>query len=237
MKKRLNFMLIFGLAGILIFSTTVMGYAADAVQFDQNSQMKDEAYWNEIKELKVKAESYVDSVLSPARVGGHKSLTIPTKKQINYYYCGPASLRMVLLYHGIDQTQSYIAGKIGTTEAGSDVAPMRTYLNSQVGSGTYTYVNVSELAFSDGLVYSIDKRKPLICMIQTSKLEYYKGHKSVHFVVAKGYDWDMNGSASYSTVTLNDPNNNNDYYGERTCTWTEMSQALNASNGWYIMAK
>lgn len=26
MKKRLNFMLIFGLAGILIFSTTVMGY-------------------------------------------------------------------------------------------------------------------------------------------------------------------------------------------------------------------
>ena len=42
--------------------------------------MKDEAYWNEIKELNVKAESYVDSVVSPARVGGHKSLTIPKQR-------------------------------------------------------------------------------------------------------------------------------------------------------------
>ncbi|MEY8365825.1 C39 family peptidase [Anaerovoracaceae bacterium 41-7] len=237
MKNALKFMSTFALSGILLITTTVMGYAAETVQSDKNLQMRDETYWEEVKDLKVEAENYVNSVTSLERVGGHKSLTIPTKKQINSYYCGPASVRMVLLYHGIDQTQSYIAGKIGTTEAGSDVAPMRTYLNNQVGSGTYTYVNVTELAFADGVVYSIGKSKPLICMIQTSKLKYYNGHKSVHFVVAKGYDWDMNGSASYSTVTLNDPNNNNDYYGERTCTWTEMTQALNASNGWYILAK
>lgn len=236
MKKRLKFVLIFALAGILVFSTTVMGYATNATQIEQNLQMKDEAYWTEIEDLKIEAEGYADSALS-TRLGGHKQLSVPIKKQINDYYCGPASVRMVLLYHGIDQSQSYIAGKIGTQPAGSDVLPMRTYLNSQVGSGTYTYVNVTELNFADGLTYSIDKGKPLICMVQTSKLPYYNGHRSVHFLVAKGYDWSMAGSDSYSTVTLNDPNNNSAYYGKRTCTWSEMNQALKATNGWYILAK
>ena len=70
------------------------------------------------------------------------------------------------------------------------------------------------------------------------ELPYYNGHKSVHFIVAKGYDWDMNGSASYSTVKINDPNYSNAYYGgNKSCSWTKMTKALKATNGWYIMAK
>lgn len=236
MKKNLKLMLVLALAGILVFSTTVIGYAADTSQLPQNSKMKDEAYWNEVEKLKDEADGYSDAVLS-TKSGGHKTLDVPKRKQINSHYCGPASVRMVLLYHGIDQTQSYIAGKIGTTDAGTDIAPIKTYLNSQVGSGKYTYVNISDIKFSDGLVYSIDKGYPLICMIQTNKLWYYYGHTSGHYVVVKGYDWPVEGpNSTYTNLTLNDPNNEEKYYGEWTCTWTEMSRALNASNGWYTMA-
>lgn len=48
----------------------------------------------------------------------------------------------------------------------------------------------------------------------------------------------MNGSASYSTVKINDPNYSNAYYGgNKSCSWTKMTKALKATNGWYIMAK
>ena len=237
MKKNLKLILMFVFAGSLVLSTTVMGYAAEATQVTPNFAVRDEAYLKETEDFKAKVEKYVDSVKSTTKLGGHKTLSVPLKQQKEDHYCGPASVQMVLAYHGINQTQSHIARQIGTVLAGSDVAPMRTYLNSQVGSGTYTYKNVIDLSFADGLIYSIDKRKPLICQVQTRELKYYKGHESVHFVVAKGYDWDMHGSDSYSTVTLNDPNNNPDYYGVRTCTWTEMNKALRASNGWYILAK
>ena len=228
-------MLTCALAGALVFSTTVMGHAADATQ---KIATRDEAYLAEAQEFKTEVESYVDSVVSSTRAGGHKSLSVPLRKQINGYYCGPASVRMTLLYHGIDQTQSYIAGKIGTTSAGSDVAPMTSYLNSQVGSGSYKYVNVADLAFEDGLIYSIDKGKPLICLVQTSELPYYNKHESYHFIVVKGYDWDMNGSSSYSTVKINDPNNNDLYYGgDKSCTWSEMTKGIKGVFGWYIMGK
>lgn len=238
MKKKLRVIQFFVLSSLFIFSTTAFGYAADMGEFNQNLPVKDKAYWSEMEDLKPKVESYVNSVASTDRVGGHKTLSVPIEQQKNSYYCGPACMQMVLEYHGINKTQSVIAGKIGTTIEGSDIPPMRTYLNNQVGSGAYTYVNVTELAFGEGLVYSIDKKKPLICMVQTKELPYYNGHKSVHFIVAKGYDWDMNGSASYSTVKINDPNYSNAYYGgNKSCSWTKMTKALKATNEWYIMAK
>lgn len=231
-------MRIFALVGIFVFSTIATGYAADTAEFEKNLQMKDATYWAEMQDLKPKVEDYVDSVTSAARAGGHKTLSVPRKKQINGYYCGPASMQMVLAYHGINKTQSVIAGKIGTTEAGSDFPPMKTYLNNQVGSGSYTYVNTADLPFSQGVLYSIDKGKPLICLVDTGKLWYYN-YSTDHFVVVKGYDWSFEGpNSTYSTVKVNDPNNKGDYSTKTwTCDFGEIERGLRGVYGWYMMAK
>lgn len=235
MKKLMRIFTTFAISGALLISTTAVGAAADNGLGYKNLPEKNAEYWEEVNPLKEECNSYIQSIQLQPRVGGHKKLTVPLKKQTTSYYCGPASVQMVLSHHGINKTQSTIASKIGTTEAGSDIIPMKTYLNSLVGKGTYTHVNVDDLEFSSGLVASIDKGKPLICMIQTSELNYYKGHRSGHYVVVKGYDWDM--KEGYSKLTLNDPNNNSNYYGVHTCTWKEMDKALRAANGWYIMGK
>lgn len=132
MKKNLKLMLTFALAGILVFSTTVMGHATDAKPVTPNSAIMDEAYLAEIEEFKAEVKSYVDSVRSTTKLGGHKTLSVPIKKQEKEWYCGPASVQMVLAYHGINKTQSHIAGQIGTIPAGSDIPPMTTYLNNQL---------------------------------------------------------------------------------------------------------
>ncbi|UWP79578.1 C39 family peptidase [Dactylosporangium fulvum] len=58
--------------------------------------------------------------------------------QPNYYYCGPASTRIVLTSNGVTMSQDEIARKLGTTVNGTDSANDTTRaLNSVLGKDVY----------------------------------------------------------------------------------------------------
>lgn len=169
--------------------------------------------------------------------GATKVLSVPLYQQINNYYCGPASVQMVLKYLGDTVSQSTLGSLMNTTpSSGTYVYQIANGLNSYLGSGQYAYIYTSELSFGTKLFTSIDAGYPIICHTQTRELPHYNGHESGHYVVAIGYSWAQGGSSGgrENTVTFNDPNNNSNYYGKYTCKICEMTNAINANAGLYI---
>ncbi len=65
-----------------------------------------------------------------------KTLSVPYCKQEENNYCGPATVQQTCKYYGkanVD-TQTDIAGEIGTTSSGTDVQPILNYVNGKLGT-------------------------------------------------------------------------------------------------------
>jgi len=191
----------------------------------------------EIEELKDKIEQENANV---PMSGERKLLSISATKQENNYYCGPACVYMTLRSFRIIKTQQQLAQQMGTTLAnGTYVYKARDCLNSYLGGGiSYKYVYTSEIPFNSGLQYSIKKGMPVLCHTRTGKLPGYRerGKDLYHYVLATGYEWGMQGGSGSSKVYYKDPINDNELFGARICTWSEMTEAINRNAGLYIMA-
>ena len=73
-EKKLRVIQFFVLSSLFIFfPLQPLDMFADMGEFNQNLPVKDKAYWSEMEDLKPKVESYVNSVASTDRVGGHKT--------------------------------------------------------------------------------------------------------------------------------------------------------------------
>ncbi|MGN0732898.1 MAG: C39 family peptidase [Emergencia sp.] len=167
-------------------------------------------------------------------------MDVPIYKQSNSYYCGPASVRMTLKYLGVRKTQSDLASQMGTTAAdGTYVYQIANGLNNNLSGTPYRYVLNSQITFGEGLMYSIDKGKPVICHVMTGTLPNYSsaGYNTGHYLVARGYKYTALGNTGSDTVYYNDPNNNSNYYGKYTSTWSQMRNAILNNAGYYIMAQ
>lgn len=189
--------------------------------------------------LKSRVEEHNNKKLM-ARIGGNKRLSVPLYKQENSYYCGPASAQMTLSYLYGSVSQSTLARNMGTNlEQGTFVYKMVNGLNSYLGSSAYKYVSNSSISFGNGLTYSIDRGKPVICHVMTGTLPNYSatGYDTGHYVVATGYSFTASGSSGSDTVYYNDPNNNNSYYGRYSTSWSSMRRAINRNAELYIMSK
>ena len=181
---------------------------------------------------------YCNKIVENKRIpvtGARKQLDVPLKQQSNYYYCGPASLQMVLKYKGKSYTQGDLAQKSKTSKnEGTYVYRMVNTLNDILGN-QYVYVNLTDQTFSTGLIYSIDKGYPVICHTYTSSLKHYNGKGSGHYVVATGYIYGFYGNNNgVSDVHYNDPNNQNQYYGKHADTIEAMTKAIKNRAGYFI---
>ena len=67
-------------------------------------------------------------------------------------------------------------------------------------------MTTSGMAFKNGLIYSIDKRRPVPCHVMTGRLPGYNGHSVGHYVLARGYDSGKN------RVYYIDPHYDDAYY-------------------------
>ncbi|MER7008317.1 C39 family peptidase [Dactylosporangium sp. NPDC000555] len=76
---------------------------------------------------------------SPApEAPAEKVLQYDFQFQPNYYYCGPASTRIVLTADGVNMSQDEIARRLGTTTSGTNSAADTTrVLNSVLGKDVY----------------------------------------------------------------------------------------------------
>ncbi|MDG4765307.1 C39 family peptidase [Solwaraspora sp. WMMD406] len=70
--------------------------------------------------------------------GGAREVRVQYEAQPNFYYCGPAATRIALTAQGHAPSQDEVAGKLGTTEAGTDSAEETTrVLNEMTGDDEY----------------------------------------------------------------------------------------------------
>ncbi|WFE21101.1 C39 family peptidase [Solwaraspora sp. WMMD937] len=79
--------------------------------------------------------------------GGAREVAVQYEAQPNFYYCGPAATRIALTAQGHAPSQDEVAGKLGTTEAGTDSAEETTrVLNEVTGGDEYETVSIGAAA-------------------------------------------------------------------------------------------
>lgn len=237
MKRLLTNALAFMLSLAIISSLSIAVFATDRDAEDINApDLNDPERLEEIAETNEKIDNYISQKFaSPARSSSSNYLNVPLYQQINSYYCGPASVQMVVKYCTNSLiSQSTLASSMGTSSSGGTyVYQVTQELNKRVGG--YQYTGTWEYSFSNGLIYSIDKGKPVVCHLMTGSLPNYPTTaNSGHYVVATGYYVAFSGSSSTSTCRYNDPHYNSSYYGTYTCSISEMTAAINANAGYYI---
>ncbi|MDD2591924.1 MAG: C39 family peptidase [Erysipelotrichaceae bacterium] len=87
------------------------------------------------------------------RIVLEESLAIIGYEQENNYYCGPASVKVVLNYlTGVAYSQQSLATAMGTTTNGTTRSAIVNKLNSVVGLGTYVDVSIYDLSLQLALL-------------------------------------------------------------------------------------
>lgn len=135
---------------------------------------------------------------------------VPEIRQINGYYCGPASVLMALYGNGdATDSQTNIASALGTTSSnGTYITSISAYMRQKhAASGgyeykakaftCYTYQNAIELVKTSLQQNAV----PIIRISDTSVLGYYNGRSQTHYVCISEVN------TINKTVTLVDPNN------------------------------
>lgn len=203
---------------------------ADAPDLNDSARLKD------VADLVDKINSHAAAKMATKSSSG-RQLSVPLYQQTEGYYCGPACVQMVLKYlTGTTYAQATLANSMGTSEnGGTYVYRVRDGLNSYTSSGNYQYLGTWEVSFSNSLIYSVDKNKPVICHVMTGILPNYNyASNTGHYIVATGYYVAYSGSSATSTCRYNDPHNNNSFYGTYNCDISTMATAINNNAGYYI---
>ncbi|MFV2009100.1 MULTISPECIES: C39 family peptidase [unclassified Micromonospora] len=95
----------------------------------------------------VAAPAVAQGVGPGAADGGVREVAVEYEAQPNFYYCGPAATRIALTAQGHAPSQDEVAGKLGTTEAGTDSAEETTrVLNEVIGEAEYETVSIGAAA-------------------------------------------------------------------------------------------
>lgn len=148
-------------------------------------------------------DQFRDGFLTPTAVPPH---TVPFYKNlycIRYiqetdYYCGPAAVKSVLQnINGSSSSQSYYAGKLGTTSAnGTYIGNIASVLNSHQSSYQYDYRQFwSQDEWLNRAQYTLSRNKPFIIDINSNSVSGWAYKTSGHYLVVSGLDMN-NGGAS-----------------------------------------
>lgn len=223
------------LATVLMAFTLLPNIFADhAGLIEQAPQYFTPEYQEFLKSAEEESTGYV-AQKKQLRVTDSKVLNVPLYQQENGHFCGPASVQMVISYlTGTKIEQETLKNDMGTDSSGTMVYKIQQRLNQTVSSNTYNYFLPSDVTFSNRLVYSIEKNRPIVCHVVPSRLTSSSTSTSTgHYLVATGYHAGFSGSTYVETCYYNDPYNDSRYYGKYTCSISEMS---NAMKDYYISA-
>jgi ABC-type bacteriocin/lantibiotic exporter with double-glycine peptidase domain len=117
----------------------------------------------------------------------------PHHKQEKNYTCVPASVRMMLAFHGIERTESYLARILKTKFYGTNVYNILYIEHERIG------LEVRSRFFSLGeLKQKLFQNQPCIVPLRTKYLSYFP-YDCLHTLVVVGYDDEGN-------ILVNEPN-------------------------------
>ncbi|MBM0046205.1 C39 family peptidase [Anaerococcus sp. mt242] len=163
----------------------------------------------------------------------NRSLSVPYRRQINGYYCGPASVQMVVDYykHNPDKDQNYYASKLGTTKQGTAYDMIEKVLNEHIWSYKYdVYMSNNNFQdFLDSAYYSIKNRAPIVVNMR-SDVGIGKGSwiysVSGHYIVVSSMRYDS--SMKKFVGDIKDPWHRNGQYQE---TYPHIFNVMLANKG------
>ena len=117
------------------------------------------------------------------------TIAVPYYKQANGYYCGPATTRQTVSFiKGSASSQSVIAAAIGTTTAGSDLTPMKNYVNSVQSRNAYVITTSPTESYIQFIAeYGVSESAPPMARLRFSAGTYWKYPTSGHFMSISGY--------------------------------------------------
>lgn len=175
--------------------------------------------------------------------------SFPTVKQMNEYFCGPASTLMALIgsgassyYYTNDTTtlnnwQTNLSKKdmLNTTQYNkTHIGEITKVLNDNIPSEygyTYKTKAFTRNSYSKALDFVstslVNDGVPVLLINDTSLLKYYKGASFSHYVVIDYVDFNA------ETVMIRDPHYDSRYYGIHTITFDEFDYlAKNSKDLW-----
>lgn len=193
-------------------------------------------YKDSVEETNRAIDNYLASTALP-RSSSAMNLNVTLIKQEKNWYCSFACLEMVLEYlTSTDYKQDDIVAEMGLN--GSPfLYQVTNYLNQELGAGSYQQLTIEQYPFANSMPYSINKNKPVICLVVPDVLPNYGSTgNGGHYIVVKGYYVAFSGSSSTAVCMYNDPHYSQDHYGTFTCEIETMEEALadHPEHGWYI---
>lgn len=164
----------------------------------------------------------LDTANSLKSVVYRNTCSVPVRRQINWYYCGPATVKQLDDYFNGDRyTQTQIAGFLGTTTSGTDFTRVMQFLRDYVRSG---YVLRGIGTFDNWhrvVVDSININRPAVIDINANGISSIPYNSVGHILNVSGYEF---GDIPNRTRTT-DPHP--DFSGER---WIPSYDLYNANN-------
>jgi hypothetical protein len=133
------------------------------------------------------------------------------QRQPNYYFCGPAATRIAATAQGTTASQDDLAGKLGTTEAGTNSAEDTTrVLNAMTGKDVYQTRSIpgpkASPAETDRLAadvkHAIDSGRAVVANIKGTATDAdgtSHSYEGGHYLTVVGYQHDG------KTVKIADP--------------------------------
>ena len=121
----------------------------------------------------------------------------PHYKQEKSYTCVPASVRMVLAFHRIDKTESYLARIFKTKFYGTNVYNILYLEHEEIG--LEVRIEFSSLG---ELKRTLSENQPCIVPLRTKYLSYFT-YDCLHTLVVVGFD-------DAGNILVNDPNSDRD---------------------------
>lgn len=139
-------------------------------------------------------------------------LFTPSHKQINNYYCGPASVQIIDDYWGDYCSQIVYARHMGVTSQGTDFTLVDDALRCFTGVPYYYRASMDDpIEIYENVQYALYKlHRPLVCDVRIDKNVWnrYNHTHAGHIVPIEGFDWRQR----KMVIRLNDPYNEADYY-------------------------
>ena len=174
-----------------------------------------------------------------------KFLSVPVFRQETKYWCGPASVQMIVKYKtGKKVSQSTLASYMNTNKSGTYVYQIARGLNKYTSSNFYGYKTVYQKGIYEATKESVNKNYPIVGNVMTKALNSAYKFNSGHYVVITGYRYRVQGtpaskSADYlrangenKTIYYNDP-----YFASHDRVGAyKMTKAIekNGNGGYYI---
>ena len=172
-----------------------------------------------------------------------KFLSVPVFRQETKYWCGPASVQMIVKYKtGKKVSQSTLASYMNTNKSGTYVYQIARGLNKYTSSNFYGYKTVYQKGIYEATKESVNKNYPIVGNVNTKLLNDKYPFDSGHYVVITGYRYRIQGtpaSKSADYLRANGENKslyyNDPYFASHDSVGAyKMTEAIKACTGYYI---